>query len=306
MLDEVGDAAGVRWLEVAVQPEQPVETMPWMPKARYVLMRDYLGARGRLAHRMMTQTASVQCAFDYADPEDWARKFRAAALLSPVAVALFANSSRADGRDTGWRSYREAIWREVDPERCGLPAVVFDRAFDVQAWVDWVLDVPAIFRRRSEGLVSAAGRPFRSYLNRIGCDAVGIDDWELHLSSVFTEVRSYAYVEVRSADLQPDDGILAVPALWTGLLYDDGALTAALALGAGHGDHAAWRAAMESAAREGLEGFAGKQRLRDLAAEAVGLALTSLRRGVQGGGSAGRRALEALAERHALPTGRAV
>jgi glutamate--cysteine ligase len=194
----------------------------------------------------------------------------------------------------------------VDPARCGLPAVVFDPAFDLRAWVEWVLDVPAIFRRRSEGLVSARGQPFRSYLDKVGCDAVGVDDWELHLSSVFTEVRSYAYIEVRSADLQPDVAILAVPALWTGLLYDGGALAAALELGAGHDDHSAWRAAMESAARHGLEGTAGAHRLRDLAAEALGLALTALRHGVQGGGQAGLRALEALAERHALPTGRTV
>ena len=47
----------------------------------------------------------------------------------------------------------------MDPARCGLPAVVFDPAFDLQAWVEWVLDVPAIFRRRSEGLVSAQEAP---------------------------------------------------------------------------------------------------------------------------------------------------
>ena len=37
-----------------------------------------------------TQTASIQCAFDFASEDDWARKFRAAALMTPVAVALFA------------------------------------------------------------------------------------------------------------------------------------------------------------------------------------------------------------------------
>lgn len=306
VLEEVGQETGVRWLEVGVQPDQPVDTMPWMPKARYVLMRDYLGARGRLAHRMMTQTASVQCAFDYADAQDWARKFRAAALLSPVAVALFANSSRADGRDTGWRSWREAIWKEVDPARCGLPAIVFDPAFDLRAWVEWILDVPAIFRRRSEGLVSAHGKPFRSYLERVGCDAVGIDDWELHLSSIFTEVRSYAYIEVRSADLQPDDLILSVPALWTGLFYDDDALAAALELGRGHDSHAAWRAAMDSAARLGMDGTAGDHALRDLAAEMLGIAAGTLRGRAHAAGASGVRALERLGERHALPLGRVV
>ncbi|NIM61656.1 MAG: glutamate--cysteine ligase, partial [Acidobacteria bacterium] len=75
----------------------------------------YLAARGRLAQRMMTQTASIQVAFDYSDLHDWREKFRLAALLAPVANALFANSSRIDGADTGYKSYRSAIWQETDP-----------------------------------------------------------------------------------------------------------------------------------------------------------------------------------------------
>ena len=136
--------------------------------------------------------------------------------------------------------------------------------------------------------------------------AVGIDDWQLHLSSVFTEVRSYAYIEVRSADLQPDDLILSVPALWTGLFYDDDALAAALELGRGHDSHAAWRAAMDSAARLGLDGTAGDHGLRDLAAEMLGIAAGALRGGARARGASGVRALERLGERHALPLGRVV
>ena len=105
---------------------------------------------------------------------------------------------------------------------------------------------------------------------------MGIDDWELHLSSVFTEVRSYAYIEVRSADLgQPTDP--RRPGAVDRLLYDDAALTAALELGQGHDSHAAWRAAMDAAARQGLQGTAGGHALRDLAAETLALAVASLR-----------------------------
>ena len=131
-------------------------------------------------------------------------------------------------------------------------------------------------------------------------------DWELHLSSIFTEVRSYAYIEVRSADLQPDDLILSVPALWTGLFYDDDALAAALELGRGHDSHAAWRAAMDSAARLGMDGTAGDHALRDLAAEMLGIAAGTLRGRAHAAGASGVRALERLGERHALPLGRVV
>jgi glutamate--cysteine ligase len=298
----VADALGVKWLDVAVEPEAPVEAMPWMPKARYGIMREIMGKRGRLAHRMMTQTASVQCAFDYASDEDWKRKFRAAALLTPVAVALFANSSRVDGRDSGWASYRQAIWRETDPVRCDLPDIVFDRGFGIDPWVEWVCDVPTLFLRRESGLIASGGTPLRAMLSRCGCDAVTMDDWELHLSSIFTEVRSYSYVEVRSADLQPGPLLLAVPSFWTGILYDDGAIDDALAMGKPFDDPAAWRRGMNEAARRGLAGVVDGTSIADLAARAVARSTRALEGGAACAGSGdGVEALARLARAKQLP-----
>ena len=300
----VGVALGVSWLDVAVEPELAVADMPWMPKARYGIMRKIMAQRGRLAHRMMTQTASVQCAFDYASDEDWTRKFRAAALLTPIAVALFANSSRVDGRDSGWASFRQAIWRETDPDRCDLPGIVFDPGFGIDAWVEWVCDVPTLFLHRGNGMIASDGTPLRALLNRHGCDAVTMDDWELHLSSIFTEVRSYSYIEVRSADFQPGPLVLAVPAFWTGILYDDEALDAALALGRPFDDPAAWRRGMDEAARRGLAGVGGGSSIATLAARAVNRAQDALARGAACAGSgAGAEALARLLHAKGLPTG---
>lgn len=278
-LERVAADLRVRWLDEAVEPELPLDAMPWMPKARYNIMRPFLGQRGRLAHRMMTQTAAIQVAYDYADGEDWRRKFACAARLAPVAVALFANSSRVDGGDSGYASYRQAIWRETDPARCGLPAVAFDPGFDLEAWVDWVLDVPTIFRHRASGRIATGGVPFRDLLRLGGCDAVRMSDWESHVSTVFTEVRSYNYIEVRSADLQPREHVFAVPTFWTGLLYQDDALTDALELGRPFATHDAWREGMEVAARDGLSGRAAGASLGEAAASALALAARGLRDG---------------------------
>lgn len=295
-LDRAGDECGVRWLDVAVEPELAVDAMPWMPKARYGIMRPYMGARGRLSHRMMTQTASIQCAFDFEDARDWTRKFVTAARLAPLAVALFANSSRVDGRESGYRSYRQAIWRETAPERTGLPAVVFEPGFGIEAWVDWILSVPAMFIRRARGLVPAGGVPFARLMERTGCDSPGIIDWELHLSGVFTEVRSYSYLEVRSADLLPDPLIPAVPALWVGVLYDPDGLDAAEALGRSIPDHTAWRNAMDSAARDGMAGRYGDRRLADAAEDLIRIASRGIENGATCAGdpAAGVDALERL------------
>jgi len=301
-LDDAGSALGIRWLDEAMDPFTPLSDVPWMPKARYKILGPYLGARGRLAHQMMTQTTSIQCAFDFESPEDWTRKFRAAALMAPVAVALFANSSMADGKETGYRSFRQAVWRETDPDRCGLPSVVFEPSFGIEAWLDWVLDAPSIFLLRARGLIPAGGVSFRRLMERSGRDTVTMEDWKLHLSAIFTEIRSYAYLEVRSADLQPAETVMAVPVFWAGLLYDDDVLSAALELGSGHDNFQAWNEAMETAARSGLEGSAGGRPLRELADRAVALVVNGLEKRPEFVGDPGKtlRPLCSLADRLGL------
>jgi glutamate--cysteine ligase len=274
--------------------------MPWMPKSRYRIMREYFRRKGRLAHRMMTQSASIQAAFDYADAADWTRRFRAAAMLAPVATALFANSSRIDGGDSGYLSYRHAIWRETDDDRCGLPRAVFEDGFGLDRWVEWLLDVPLLFRRGGEGLVAPDGSTFRQLLEGPAGPSLTMQDWATHCSSVFTEVRSYTYMEVRTADLLPDREAFAAPVFWTAMLYDDEATEAALALGEGL-DHAGWSRAMESAARLGLDGEYERRGLREIAAGVLAVAVRALERGLPCAGPGGAvYHLERLASRHRL------
>src|SRR5690348_17367360 len=49
-----------------------------------------------------------------------------------------------------------------------------------------------------------------------------ISDWANHLSSIFPEVRLKRYLEMRGADSGTLPNLLALPALWAGLLYEIG------------------------------------------------------------------------------------
>ena len=53
------------------------------------------------------------------------------------------------------------------------------------------------------------------------------DDWSDHLTTLFPEVRMKRFLEMRGADGGRWRRICALPALWTGLLYDPTALDAA-------------------------------------------------------------------------------
>jgi len=54
-----------------------------------------------------------------------------------------------------------------------------------------------------------------------------LDDWSDHLTTLFPEVRMKRFLEMRGADGGRWHRICALPAFWTGLLYDDAALDAA-------------------------------------------------------------------------------
>ncbi|MEZ5842088.1 MAG: glutamate-cysteine ligase family protein, partial [Hyphomicrobiales bacterium] len=54
-----------------------------------------------------------------------------------------------------------------------------------------------------------------------------VGDWNNHLSTLFPDVRLKRYIEMRGADGGPWRRICALPAFWTGLLYDAESLAAA-------------------------------------------------------------------------------
>ncbi len=228
LLARISEGHPHRWISAGLTPYAPIASIPFVPKGRYAVMRDYLPQHGALAHWMMKGTCSVQANFDYEDEEDCARKFRAAMLLGPLTTATFANSPVAEGRATGFQSYRGFIWTRTDPARTGFPDAV--RAGYTHArWVDYLLDTPMMFRMRDGAWVPAHGATFRQWMEH-GLDGTrpGLADWELHQTSVFPEVRVKRTIEIRGADAVNVELSVAFCAAWAGLLY--GALDATLAL----------------------------------------------------------------------------
>jgi hypothetical protein len=76
--------------------------------------------------------------------------------------------------------------------------------------------------------VRATQLTFRDFLER-GFDGhrATLADWNLHLTTLFPEVRLKGVIEVRGSDAVPPELICALPALWKGVLYDAQACEAA-------------------------------------------------------------------------------
>lgn len=228
-LEHLSDSLPVTWLWAGMDPIWGLEEIPWMPKARYGIMREYLPTRGRLALWMMQATCTVQANLDYADEADMGRKLRASMGLSSLVTAMFANSPFQRLAPSGFKSYRAHIWEHTDPDRCGLLPWVFDGELPTyERYVDYALGVPLFFIVRDKRYLPCAGLPFEQLLAE-GFQGHGatLDDWVLHLSTLFPEVRLKTYLEMRSADVVGPRLLPALPALWKGLMYDRTALDAA-------------------------------------------------------------------------------
>jgi glutamate--cysteine ligase len=229
------DSHGVAWLAAGYRPFGTRENVPWMPKGRYAAMKSSLGPKGRLALDMMLMTATVQANLDWSDEADLASKARAATAVSPIVAAIFANSPLIDGRPSGYLDFRYQVWRETDDARCGLLEQMLQPGWGYRRYVEWAVDVPMLFVRSGSEYRDARSQTFRSWL-KTGRLASGeklqptLSHWVDHLSTLFPEVRVKRVLELRGADVVPLPLMIALPALWVGILYDAGAREAAAEL----------------------------------------------------------------------------
>jgi glutamate--cysteine ligase len=278
---EVCDELGLGMIGLGFDPKSRRDEVPFMPKGRYRIMRDYMPKKGRLGLDMMLRTCTVQANLDFASEADMVRKFRASLALQPVAVALFANSPFVEGRPSGYVSYRSLVWTDTDPDRCGTLPFVFEDGFGFERYVDYMLDMPMYFVYRNGVYIDASGQSFRDFiagrLPALPGELPKIGDWADHLTTAFPEVRLKTYLEMRGADGGPWRRLCALPALWVGLLYDSAALDAACALVAD------WTADEREAMRRdvprrGLDTPHRSRTLRDIALEMLEIARDGLHR----------------------------
>ncbi len=227
----VADELDIGFLGMGFQPKWRRDEMPWMPKGRYRIMRDYMPKVGSLGLDMMTRTCTVQVNLDYSSEADMVKKFRVSLALQPIATALFADSPFTEGKPNGYLSYRSHIWTDTDRDRTGMLDFVFDDGFSYERYVDYLLDVPMYFSYRNGEYIDASGLSFRDFmqgkLQVLPGALPTLADWSDHMTTAFPEVRLKKFLEMRGADSGPWSRICALPAFWVGLLYDDAALDAA-------------------------------------------------------------------------------
>ena len=210
----------LKMISTSFDPFSQLEKIPKTPKQRYKIMNDEMPKNGNLSLEMMYQTCGTQINLDYKSEKDFIKKFKLSSFLVPLSIAIFANSPIKENKLSSFFSYRSYVWQKTS--RGGLPrSFLEDMSFE--KYIDMAIDKPLLFLFKNGNHLKSEGQTFRDFmegnLTVLKNEKANIKDFEIHLATLFNEVRLKKYIEIRSLDTCEWDCHCGGPAFYTGLIY---------------------------------------------------------------------------------------
>ena len=219
-LQQVTKKLNLKIVSSGFDPMSKLDEVPNNPKQRYEVMTKDMPEGGALSLDMMYRTCGTQLNLDYNSEEDFIKKFKIINSIVPISIALFANSSIVEKKNSSYMSYRSKVWQETS--RGGLPEAFFDN-INFEKYADFAINFPLLFIQNNKEYLSGKNYTFLDFMNEkiseIGNRLPTEDDLTTHLSTIFTENRLKKYIELRSMDTCGWDCLCAGPAFNVGILY---------------------------------------------------------------------------------------
>ena len=108
-LKQVTKKLDINIVSAGFDPISKLEDIPNNPKQRYKLMTKDMPLGGELSLDMMYRTCGTQLNIDYSSEEDFVKKFKIINSIVPISIALFANSSIVEKKNSNYLSYRSKV-----------------------------------------------------------------------------------------------------------------------------------------------------------------------------------------------------
>ena len=201
-------------------PISKISEVPNNPKQRYEIMTKDMPDGGELSLDMMYRTCGTQLNVDYNSEKDFIKKFKVVNSIVPISIALFANSSIVEKKNSNYLSYRSKVWQNTS--RGGLPEAFFDN-MDFEKYADFTMNFPILFIQKNNEYISGKNYLFTDFMNgkikELENKIPTESDLTTHLSTIFTENRLKKYIELRSMDACGWECLCSGPAFNTGILY---------------------------------------------------------------------------------------
>jgi len=219
-LKQIIKKLNLKIVSAGFDPISKISEVPNNPKQRYEVMTKDMPSGGELSLDMMYRTCGTQLNVDYKSEEDFIKKFKVVNSIVPISIALFANSSIVEKKNSNYLSYRSKVWQNTS--RGGLPEIFFDN-MDFEKYSDFTMNFPMLFIQKDKNYISGKKYIFSDFMNgkidELENKIPSVNDLTTHLSTIFTENRLKKYIELRSMDACGWECLCSGPAFNTGILY---------------------------------------------------------------------------------------
>ena len=227
---EISDIFGISWLGMGYHPISKMVDIEDVSEERKQLMSDFFSKikeekkNKGFGLAWYKKTAGIHVNIDFASEEDFARKSKMLFRLVPLLVGMFANSPFSGGKNTGYASFRTHTILNTSIERFRTPQKLYESDFSYESWINHVLSLPILFLQKRKQWIHP-NMTFQQYMES-GFDGyrATMKDFDMHMKSVWMDVRMRNTVELRCVDSLPPALVPSVPALIKGILYYEPAL----------------------------------------------------------------------------------
>jgi len=219
-IKQVTKKLNLKIVSAGFDPISKISEVPNNPKQRYGVMTKDMPSGGELSLDMMYRTCGTQLNVDYNSEKDFVKKFKIVNSIVPISIALFANSSIVEKKNSNYLSYRSKVWQNTS--RGGLPEAFFDN-MDFEKYADFAMNFPMLFILKDNEYISGKKYLFKDFMNgkikELENKLPTENALTTHLSTIFTENRLKKYIELRSMDACGWECLCSGPAFNTGILY---------------------------------------------------------------------------------------
>ena len=150
-LNQVLKKSNLKIVSSGFDPISKLSEVPNNPKKRYEIMTKDMPLGGSLSLDMMYRTCGTQLNLDYSSEKDFIKKFKVINSIVPISIALFANSSVVEKKNSNYLSYRSKVWQNTN--RGGLPEPFFDN-MDFEKYSDFTMNFPILFIKKKNDYIS--------------------------------------------------------------------------------------------------------------------------------------------------------
>lgn len=220
-LSEISRIFDVTWFGMGYHPFKTDEIKhKRLSINRFNILENFSRKKSKLWAEHWHKLCSIQANIDYTSEDDVQWKCHILLRLAPFLSAMYAHSPLKDNENTGFVSYRTHILKKLDRRRFGLRKIFFSKHFGFHDWIDFCKLVPMVAIFRDGKWIPVKNTTFAGFMKN-GYEGFysTLDDWILHVSFIYTDIRMKQYIELRVCDSLPPFLIPSLHAVVKAFVY---------------------------------------------------------------------------------------